>query len=124
MTPARLQELVNADPALVRRGRLVSGAVRIDVGDEQWFLDISRGRVESARYGPLVMPATRLRFAASAAEWTAFWEARPRPGHHDLMALLRRRTLRVEGDVHLFMSHLRYFKDLLEKPRPAVRSAA
>lgn len=67
------------------------------------------------------MPATRLVLRAPRAEWDAFWEPWPRPRHHDLMALLRRRVLRVEGDLHLFMANLRYFKDVLEKLRARER---
>lgn len=115
--PERLAELVDADAALVRRGRYVTGTVRLDVGDDQYFLDITAGHVDALRRGPLVMPQTRLVLRASRAEWEAFWEPRPRPGHHDLMALLRRQVLSVEGDLHLFMAHLRWFKDVLEKPR-------
>lgn len=117
MTPTLLQDAVNADPALIRRGRLVTGTLRIDVGDEQWFLDIVAGRIESASTGPRIMPTTRLVLSASPEEWEQFWRQDPRPGHHDVMALFRRRTLTMNGDTHLFMSNLRYFKDVLEKPR-------
>jgi len=113
----RLAELVNADDRLVLRGRYVTGTVRVDVGDDAHYLDIAAGRVERVRTGPLVMPVTRLVLRAPRAEWAAFWEPRPRPGHGDLMALLRRRVLAVEGDLYLFMANLRYFKDVLEKPR-------
>lgn len=120
----RVPELVNADASLVRRGRHVTGTLRIDVGDDTHYFDIVAGRIEQARTGPLVMPTTRLVLRASRAEWEAFWEPRPRPGHGDLMALLRRRVLQVEGDLYLFMANLRYFKDVLEKPRARVVSGA
>ncbi|MWA07032.1 hypothetical protein F8568_043185 [Actinomadura sp. LD22] len=117
MTPAVLRDLVNADEALVRRGRLVRGTVRIDVGGERWYLTIEQGRIAEAGTEVPGGAQTRLSLSAGQEEWDAFWEAEPRPGHHDLMALLRRRVLTVEGDTHLFMSHLRYIKDVLEKPR-------
>jgi murein tripeptide amidase MpaA len=122
MTPAMLQRLVNADRDLVRRGRLVQGLIRVDVGGEAWFLSIDEGRIAEAGTAPQEGPGraeVRLTLSASREEWEAFWEPEPRPGHHDLMALLRRRVLTVEGDTHLFMSHLRYVKDVLEKPRTA-----
>ena len=43
----------------------------------------------------------------------------PPPGYHDLMAMLKFGTLRIEGNLHPFMSHLLYFKDLLALLRPA-----
>ena len=41
----------------------------------------------------------------------------PPPGFHDLIAMLKVRALRIEGDQHPFMANLRYFKDLLALPR-------
>ena len=41
----------------------------------------------------------------------------PPPGFHDLIAMLKMRALRIEGDQHPFMANLRYFKDLLALPR-------
>lgn len=45
----------------------------------------------------------------------------PSRGFHDLMAMLKFRTLRIEGDQHPFMANLLYFKDVLASVR---RSAA
>ena len=118
MTPDGLKRLVDADPALVRRGALVDGVIRVDVGDEPWYLTVAQGAVRAAGTQAPAEPV-RLRLSAPREEWEAFWEPHPRPGHHDLMALMRRRVLTVQGDLHLFMAHLRYVKDLLEKPRSA-----
>lgn len=38
-------------------------------------------------------------------------------GSHDLMALIKRRVLKAEGDLRVFMAYLRYFKESLEKLR-------
>ena len=43
----------------------------------------------------------------------------PPPGSNDLMALI----LQAEGDLKIFMAHLRYFKEALAKLRPAGASA-
>ena len=42
-----------------------------------------------------------------------FWSPRPPPGSNDLMALIKRRVLKAEGDLHVFMANLRYFKEAL-----------
>ncbi len=116
--PERLVELVNSDPRLVHCGRYVSGTILLDLGNAAYYVAILHGEVTNVRCGPLVMPTTTLTLRAPRNEWDAFWQARPLPGHHDVMALLRRRVMQVEGDLHLFMANLRYFKDLLEKLRP------
>jgi hypothetical protein len=116
-------EKVNGDPALLRRGRFLTTRFLIEVGSAQWLVSIVDGRVASVTKGPFVMPSWSFALRASQQEWQQFWSSSPRPGSHDLMALIKRRVLKVEGDVHVFMANLRYFKESLEKLRIA-RAAA
>ena len=39
--------------------------------------------------------------------------AEPPPGDHDILAFVKRREMRLVGDLHPLMSHLLYFKALL-----------
>ena len=39
------------------------------------------------------------------------------------MALIKRRVLKAEGNLQVFMTHLRYFKESLEKLRPWEQAA-
>ena len=41
----------------------------------------------------------------------------PKAGFHDLLALTKRGEAVVEGELHPFMTHLQYFKDVLALPR-------
>lgn len=116
---ARLARAVNDDAALVHRGRFVDTRVLFDTGASQHLIDIRRGRIEGVAHGPFVMPGWDLALRAPLSEWLVFWEAVPPPGHHDLMALIKRRVLRVEGNLHPFMANLLYFKAVLAAPRPA-----
>ena len=63
------------------------------------------------------MPRWTFALRASEEAWATFWTAVPPPGFHDLIAMIKVRALRVEGDQHPFMANLRYFKDLLALPR-------
>jgi hypothetical protein len=114
-----LKERVNDDPALVRRGRYLTTTFLLEVGDSPWLISIFEGRIVSVSRGPFVMPSSSFALRAPQAEWEKFWSGRPPPGSNDLMALIRRRVLRAEGDLQVFMSHLRYFKEVLAKLRPA-----
>lgn len=91
---------------------------------EDWRVTIRAGRVVSVERGPFVMPSYSFRLVASAAEWAAFLAPVPRPGSHDLFALLRRGVLRFEGDLHPLMAHLLYFKLLLASLRPQAEGVA
>jgi hypothetical protein len=114
-----LKDKVNADAALVRRGRFLTTTFLIEVGSAQWLVSIVEGRIASIAQGPFVMPSWTFALRAPQEEWEKFWSANPPPGSNDLMALIRRRVLRAEGDLHVFMANLRYFKESLEKLRPA-----
>jgi hypothetical protein len=118
-----LKERVNDDSALVRRGRFLSTTFLLEVGATAWLIAIYEGRIASVTRGPFVMPSSSFALRAPADEWEKFWSARPPPGSNDLMALIRRRVLRAEGDLKVFMAHLRYFKEALAKLRPAGASA-
>jgi hypothetical protein len=110
---------VNGNERLVHRGRYVAVRLLIDLTDEHWLIDICAGRIVSVKRGPFVMPAWTFALRAPREEWDRFWEARPRPGSHDLFAMLKRRVLRVEGDLHPFMANLLYFKEVLASLRSA-----
>jgi hypothetical protein len=114
-----LKERVNDDAALVRRGRFLTTTFLLEVGDTAWLIAIVEGRIVSVIRGPLVMPSWSFALRAPQNEWDKFWSVRPPPGSNDLMALIKRRVLRAEGDLQVFMAHLRYFKESLAKLRPA-----
>jgi len=113
-----LQQLVNADAALVRRGRYLTTTFLLEIGAAAWLIAIFEGRIVSVTPGPFVMPSSAFALRADAEAWGKFCEHRPPPGSNDLMALIKRRALKAEGDLHIFMANLRYFKEALAKLRP------
>jgi hypothetical protein len=113
-----LKTKVNTDAMLVRRGRFLSTTFLLEVGATSWLVAIAEGQVVSVTRGPFVMPSWSFALRASEEEWAGFWSPRPPPGFHDLMALIKRRALKAEGDLKIFMANLRYFKEMLAKLRP------
>jgi hypothetical protein len=114
-----LRERVNGDEALVRRGRFLSTTFLLEVGSTAWLISIFEGRIVSVTPGPFVMPSSSFALRAPQDEWQQFWSQRPPPGSNDLMALIKRRVLKAEGNLQIFMANLRYFKEALAKLRPA-----
>jgi len=112
-----LQQRVNADQGLVRRGRYLTTIFLLEVGRTSWLVSIFEGRIVSVTSGPFVMPSSSFALRAAEEEWQKFWSSRPPPGSNDLMALIKRRVLKAEGNLQIFMSHLRYFKEVLAKLR-------
>jgi hypothetical protein len=114
-----LKQRVNADEALVRRGRHLTTTFLLEVGPTAWLIAIHEGRIVSVTSGPFVMPSSSFALRAPEEEWGKFWTLRPPPGSNDLMALIKRRVLKAEGNLQIFMANLRYFKEALAKLRPA-----
>lgn len=114
---ALLPEKVNGNDALVWRGRHLSTVVLLRVGEIDFLLSIQQGRVMSVRRGPFVMPSWQFALRADEQSWEKFWQHLPPPGYHDVMALAKSRQMRIEGDLHPFMSNLLYFKALLQSIR-------
>jgi hypothetical protein len=115
-----LKTRVNADHNLVRRGRFLSTMFLLEVGATAWLITINEGKVVTVARGPFVMPSWAFALRASEDEWSKFWSAHPQPGSHDLMALIKRRTLKAEGNLQVLMANLRYFKEALAKLRTEV----
>ena len=114
-----LMARVNGDAALVRRGRFLTTSFLLESGESAWLISIFEGRIVSVIPGPFVMPSSAFALRAPEAEWKKFWSRRPPPGCNDLMALIKRRVLKAEGNLQVFMANLRYFKEALAKLRPA-----
>jgi hypothetical protein len=115
----QLKQKVNGDLPLTRRGRFLTTTFLIEIGTAQWLVSIVEGRIAAVTQGPFVMPSWSFALRAPEHEWQKFWSADPHPGSNDLMALIKRRVLKAEGDLQVFMANLRYFKESLEKLRPA-----
>jgi len=119
----QLRERVNADAGLVRRGRYLTTTFLLQFGETSWLISIREGRVTQVVRGPFVMPSSAFALRASETEWEKFFLPKPPPGSNDLMALIRRKVLKAEGDLQVFMAHLRYFKEALAKLRPVAGGA-
>src|ERR1700676_1249331 len=107
--PAR----VNGNAGLVRRGRFVDTVFLVEIGADSYLVRIVEGRIAGGTTGPFVMPSWCFALRAPREAWEAFWQPVPAPGFNYLLALVKRRLLRIEGDLHPFMANLRYFKEVM-----------
>jgi len=118
---AALPEQVNGDAVLLRRGRYLNTICQLDFGGASVLLRILDGRIVDVQRNPSVMPSADFAIIGEPPIWRRFLAADPPPGDHDLFAFLKRRELRVVGDLHPLMSHLLYFKALFACLRDAAR---
>jgi hypothetical protein len=113
----KLAELVNGNPSVVFRGRLVTTEVQILVGKDEYRIKIEEGRIAGVEGGSFLMRPCSITFRASAEAWGKFWQLYPPPGYQDIFAMTKKGEAEVSGDFRLLMQNLRYFKELLEAPR-------
>jgi hypothetical protein len=112
-----LPKLLDADSALLRAGRLLSVDCLLGPADLPFLVSIRAGRIAEMFLMPKTMPSWRFSYTASPQAWIEYWRPEPKPGWHDLLALTKRGEAHLAGDLHPFMAHLQYFKDLLALPR-------
>ena len=86
--------------------------------ENEYLVNVQKGIVKNVEEGPFVMPSYVFKLTAPKDEWLKFLQPIPQPGSHDIIAMLRRKVLKFEGDLHPLMSHLLYFKLLLASLRP------
>ncbi|MGD9615681.1 MAG: hypothetical protein AB7H90_10080 [Alphaproteobacteria bacterium] len=116
---AALAERVAGDPVLLRRGRYLNTTWQLDIGNAAVLLRIIDGRIAEMRRGPFVTPSAAFAISGEADMWRRLLASDPPPGDHDLLAFVKRRELRLTGDLHPLMSHLLYFKGVLGHLREA-----
>jgi len=116
-TFAAIPDLLERAPVLIARGRTLDCECLLGLTDHPFHASIRAGRITDLTPAPVLMRSWRFSYRASSAAWAEYWKPVPRPGWHDLLALTKREQAALEGDLHPFMTHLQYFKDLLALPR-------
>ena len=123
-TFAGIPAMLARTPDLVFRGRMLTCECLLGPADHPFHVSICEGAIVDMTPAPVLMRSWRFSYRASPAAWTEYWQSMPRPGWHDLLALTKRKEASLEGDLHPFMTHLQYFKDLLALPRSRGGGAA
>jgi hypothetical protein len=85
---------------------------------------VVEGRIMAITPGPFITPDYSFALRASRDAWDKLWSPKPQPGFTDIFALVKKKLLRIEGDLHPFMSNLLYFKGVLAAARQPQEKAA
>jgi hypothetical protein len=121
---AKIPALLDQDPGLVRRGRVLDCDCLLGPMDRPFHVSIRAGRITDLTPAPVLMRPWRFAYRASSEAWSQYWQPMPRPGWHDLLSLTKRGEAMLEGDLHPFMANLQYFKDMLALPRARAKVTA
>ena len=112
-----IPDLLARDAALMARGRWLDVDCLLGPSTQPFHVAIRAGQIVDMTPAPVLMRSWRFAYRATPAAFAAHWQAMPPAGWHDLLALTKRGQAMLEGDLHPFMAHLQYFKDLLALPR-------
>jgi len=119
-----IPDLLARDTALVARGAMLDVDCLLGPTVQPFHVAIRAGRIVDMAPAPVLMRSWRFAYRASPAAFAAYWQPMPAPGWHDLLSLTKRGEATLEGDIHPFMTHLQYFKDLLALPRSRAGAAS
>ena len=114
----KLAEKNNVRHSLASMAQYLNTCFMISTIEHEYLVNIEKGIVKNVEEGPFVMPSYVFKLTAPKNEWLKFLQHTPQPGSHDIIAMLRRKVLKFDGDLHPLMSHLLYFKLLLASLRP------
>ena len=114
-----LADRVNGDANLVRRGKSVNTTFLIAIDNTDHLVSVRDGRITGIRSGPFITPNYSFALRASRDSWDKLRSPTPIPGFTDIFALVKKKLLRIEGDLHPFMSNLLYFKGVLAAGKAA-----
>lgn len=104
---------VNGDANLVRRGKHVSTTFLIQVDAADHLVSVAEGKITGIKSGPFITPNYSFALRASRDSWDKLLSPKPIAGFTDIFALVKKKLLRIEGDLHPFMSNLIYFKGVI-----------
>jgi len=104
---------VNGDANLVRRGKHVNTTFLIAIDNTDHLVSIRDGKITDIRPGPFITPNYAFALRASRESWDRLLSPKPIPGFTDIFALVKKKLLRIEGDLHPFMTNLFYFKGVI-----------
>jgi len=113
----QMPALVNADAALVRRGRFVSTEFMLGISATPYYISIVNGQIAGLQRGPLVMRSWSFAIRGGEDVWRRYWQPLPPPHFHDIFALTKRGEFQIDGEYRTLMTNLLYFKALLAAPR-------
>src|SRR3954469_10474509 len=104
---------VNGDTNLVRRGRNLTTTFLLAIDNSDHLVSVAEGKITGIKPGPFITPNYSFALRATRDSWDKLWSPTPIPGFTDIFALVKKKLLRIEGDLHPFMTHLLYFKGVI-----------
>ncbi|WP_443069189.1 hypothetical protein [Sulfitobacter sp. HI0054] len=115
----QIETRLDGAPHLHRLGALFSETVLIKIDGLEYYLVFDKGRIDRVVEGPSKKTPYRFGFVTDGEALREFWRATPKPGFHDIFAMVKIGRAEIVGDMLLLVKNLRFFKEVLALPRDA-----
>ncbi|MCH9674071.1 MAG: hypothetical protein K0U93_21715 [Gammaproteobacteria bacterium] len=112
-----LKARVNANAALIRRGRWVNLTFTLGIDDDDYLVTIDHGRISEIVPRRLATHSGTFAVRASRATWDEHWQPTPRRDFHDIWSMLPKGLVTLDGDLLPLIQNLQFFKDVLASLR-------
>ena len=108
-----MQSRVNANVSLVHRGRWVNLTFVLGIGEDDYLITVTAGKITNIRLRHLPTDTGRFSIRASAQSWAKHWQMVPPRDYHDIFAMLPKKIVTIDGTLEPFIQNLQYFKDII-----------
>ena len=119
-----IAESVNADPALIRRGRYVNLTFQLGIDNNDYLITVNQGKIAGVELRRLSTETGVFSIRSTLLHWQKFWQRVPPRDYQDLFSMLPKQYAQIDGDVLPLMQNLQYFKDVLACGRELARNVA
>lgn len=116
-TLTQMQQALDRRPHLHRIGALFSETVQLKIDSDEFYLVFEQGRIVRIVEGPSKKTPYRFGFVTDRDALAEFWTATPKPGFHDIFAMVKIGRAEIVGDILLLVKNLRFFKEVIALPR-------
>ena len=113
----RMRDDLELHPHLHRIGALFSETVLLKVDGQEFYLVFEKGHIIRIVDGPSKKTPYRFGFVTDSEALKEFWTAIPKPGFHDIFAMVKIGRADIIGDMLLLTKNLRFFKEVIALPR-------
>lgn len=113
----RLPERFNKQQRWVAHAKRLNTRFLLVAGESSFRITVADGKVDRVEPGPFIMGQWDFVIKADEQTWQKFWQPKPAPGFHDVLALSKTKKMSIQGNIYPFMSNLLYFKAMLAAVR-------
>ena len=112
-----LKELVNGNAALNRRGKWVDLSFIFGIDNDDYVINIVRGRIVEVRRRKLLTESGEFSIRATKNTWQEHWQYMPKRDYHDIWSMLSKKLITLDGNLVPLIQNLQFFKDLIASLR-------